>query len=212
MPAWHPGPFCIYHISASVLWRAFCCGGCPCFILPHPCLSQHAPLTCHAVTIDLINILLRSKHAPSAHEHSPHHQHGHRPHQAHELHGIDLHPHQGHGKVPGDGAYPCAGQQAQECKQIAPNGVERNMGGGVLLGQVQIEDIGIGQIQAHVENVLHNAERNIQKGSLRRHGKEEHLRGHPAKQRHAEGFHPGIAAQQLAPCIGKQQEEHRVHH
>ena len=60
MPAWHPGPFCIYHISASVLWRAFCCGGCPCSVLPHLCLSQHAPLTCLAVTIDLINILLRS--------------------------------------------------------------------------------------------------------------------------------------------------------
>ena len=89
MPAWHPGPFCIYHISASVLWHAFCFGGCPCSVLPHLCLSQHAPLACLAVTIDLINILLRGKHAPSAHEHSPHHQHGHRPHQAHELHGIE---------------------------------------------------------------------------------------------------------------------------
>ena len=82
------------------------------------------------------------------------------------------------------------GEDSKKCEDIASDGVEGNTGCGLLLGQVQIENVGIGQIQTHAAEMLdHGGER---PQAFRAGCQDEHqkLRGYKQEAGQTKGLDP----------------------
>lgn len=128
-----------------------------------------------------------------------------------ELHGVGGQTKEHERGIAGNRTDCRAGEHAEECEDVASDGVECNMGCRVFFGQIHVKNVRIGQIDTDIQEMLNDAQRNIHERGARRKEKVEELGRYPNQYRDAEGFNPRILSQQTSPEARGEQQDKRVH-
>lgn len=82
--------------------------------------------------------MLRGEVLPAKDQQQAHDSHDNSTHQGRELNGVNIHAQEWDRAVAGQGADPCAADHTKEGKQVAADGVESHMGGGVFLRKIHV--------------------------------------------------------------------------
>lgn len=148
---------------------------------------------------DFVDIPLRSESTPFFNQNQSHGDNQHHSGQAGKLHGVHGKAEYIHGGIPGDGTDESTGNHAEEREQVTAQGIEGNMGGGFLLRQVHIQNVGISKVDPNTHGILDQSSRNPDPGDLWCHERHGDLGWGKEQNGDSEGFDPGVSPQNLFP-------------
>ena len=116
-----------------------------------------------------------------------------------KLYCIDIHSQEAHGVISGNGADPGTHDQTKECKDIAAYGIEGEVGGGILRGQIHVQNVAIGDIQTYIDHLLEEGVRNVEEGCFGGHTEVNKFCRNHEEHGDSEGLDPGATAQYSLP-------------